>query len=190
MSDSNIKITQNSGGINVIGRNVRIDRMHGIQPELSPAPQKRKHAFDDKKIFIVHGHDGNDRYVLKDYLQNTLHYPEPIILSDTAGRGRTIIECFEDETEHVGLVFVLVTPDDLVNENSKRARQNVIFELGYFMGKLGRKSGRVIVLRKGDVDIPSDLGGILYISIDNGIAAAGEQIRKAIEAVGTAFLED
>ncbi len=79
---------------------------------------------------------------------------------------------------------------DFVNENSRRARQNVIFELGYCMGKLGRKSGRVIVLLKGDVDIPSDLGGILYINIDNGIAAAGEQIRKAIEAADTASPED
>ncbi len=190
MSGSDIRITQNGSGINAIGRNVRIDGVHSTQSQLPPAPQKKKCTFDDKKIFIVHGHDENERYVLKDYLQNTLNYPEPIILSDTAGRGRTIIECFEDETEHVGLVFVLATPDDFVNENSRRARQNVIFELGYCMGKLGRKSGRVIVLRKGDVDIPSDLGGILYINIDNGIAAAGEQIRKAIEAVATTSLED
>lgn len=190
MSTRNTNITQNGGGLNVAGTIVTIDRAHSRQPEPPPAPQKKKHTLDDKKIFIVHGHDGNERYVLKDYLQNTLHYPEPVILSDQAGCGRVIIESFEAEAEHAGLVFALVTPDDLVNETSKRARQNVIFELGYFMGKLGRKSGRVIVLRKGNVDIPSDLDGILYISIDNGIAAAGEQIRKAIEAIGTVSLED
>lgn len=190
MSDHNININQIGGGQNIVGSNVSINGVHSRQPEASSAPQKKKFVLNDKKIFIVHGHDGNERYVLKDYLQNTLHYPEPVILSDRAGCGRVIIESFEAEAEHAGLVFALVTPDDLVNETSKRARQNVIFELGYFMGKLGRKSGRVIVLRKGDVDIPSDLDGILYISIDNGIAAAGEQIRKAIEAVDTTSLED
>lgn len=190
MSASN-NIQKNVNGQNIIAEVVSIDNgAHSRQPKPFPAPQKKKSVLDDKKIFIVHGHDGNERYVLKDYLQNTLHYPEPVILSDKAGCGRVIIESFEAEAEHAGLVFALVTPDDLVNETSKRARQNVIFELGYFMGKLGRKSGRVIVLRKGDIDIPSDLDGILYISIDNGIAAAGEQIRKAIEAIGTASLED
>ena len=190
MSTRNINIEQIGDGLNVLGRKVTIGSPQSRQSETFPAPQKKKSVLDDKKIFIVHGHDGNERYVLKDYLQNTLHYPEPVILSDKAGCGRVIIESFEVEAEHVGLVFALVTPDDLVNETSKRARQNVIFELGYFMGKLGRKSGRVIVLRKGDVDIPSDLDGILYISIDNGIAAAGEQIRKAIEAIDTASMED
>ncbi len=198
MSSSDTRITQIVGdGTNIVGRDMTIEvgrvmtieRARSPLSQLPPAPQKKKCTFNDKKIFIVHGHDGNERYVLKNYLQNTLNYPEPIILSDTAGRGRTIIECFEDETEHVGLVFVLATPDDLVNDNSKRARQNVIFELGYCMGKLGRKSGRVIVLRKGDVDIPSDLEGILFIKIDNGIEAAGEQIRRAIEAA-TASLEN
>ncbi len=188
MSDSGTNIRQ-IGEMNVVGETVTINGAHSIRSQPPPAPQKKKRAFDDKRIFIVHGHDGNERYVLKDYLQNTLKYPEPVILSDTASRGRTIIECFEDETEHVGLVFVLATPDNSVNENSRKVRQNVIFELGYCMGKLGRKSGRVIVLQKGDVDIPSDLRGILYINIDNGIAAAGEQIRKAIEAA-EASLED
>ena len=70
-----------------------------------------------------------------------------------------------------------------MSDSSMRARQNVIFELGYFIGKLGRKSGRVILLLKGMVDIPSDLNGILYIHIDNGIQEAGEEIRKAIEAI-------
>lgn len=92
-------------------------------------------------------------------------------------------QIFEEETEGVGLVFVLLTPDDFVDDTSARARQNVIFELGYFIGKLGRKSGRVIVLQKGEVDIPSDLSGILYIHIDNGIKEAGEKIRKAIDAI-------
>lgn len=142
-----------------------------------------KPFLNNKKIFIVHGHDELSKYKLKDYLQNTLHYPESVILSEIASQGRTIIESFEEESENAGLVFVLLTPDDFTNDSHARARQNVIFELGYFIGKLGRKSGRIIALLKGKVDIPSDLNGILYIHIDDGIQAAGEKIRKAIEAI-------
>lgn len=134
------------------------------------------------KIFIVHGHDEKTKLELKDYLQNILHLPEPVILSDVSARGRTIMECFEEESEDAGIVFVLLTPDDFTDSHSARARQNVIFELGYFIGRLGRKSGRMIVLEKDEVEIPSDLNGILYIKIDNGIKAAGEDIRRAIDA--------
>lgn len=56
-----------------------------------------------------------------------------------------IIESFEEEAEGVGLVFILLTSDDFMDDTSVWARQNVIFELGYFIGKLGRKSGKVIV---------------------------------------------
>lgn len=136
-----------------------------------------------EKIFIVHGHDALARSELKNYLQNILKYPEPIILSEKILPGKTIIETFEEVAADVGVVFVLLTPDDFVENHPGRARQNVIFELGYFMGKFGRKSGRVIVLLKGDVDIPSDLLGVFYICIDQGIMAAGENIRRALRAV-------
>lgn len=130
-------------------------------------------------IFIVHGHDLLVRMELKNYLQNTLKLPEPIILEENMSTGLTIIENFEKYADKASLVFVLLTPDDFTSD-SVRARQNVIFELGYFMGKLGRKSGRIVILCKGDVEIPSDLSGILFIRIDNGILAAGEQIREVI----------
>lgn len=135
------------------------------------------------KIFIVHGHDKLSTYCLKNYLQNTLKYPEPTILSEVAGCGDTIIEAFEKEADKAGLIFVLLTPDDMLKSGEIYARQNVIFELGYFMGKYGRRSGRVILLLKGPVTLPSDLDGIKFISIDKGIEAAGEEIRRAINAV-------
>lgn len=117
------------------------------------------------------------------YLKNTLHYPEPVILSEIAGQGRIVIESFEEESENASLVFILLTPDDFTNDSHARVRQNVIFELSYFIGKLGRKSGRIIALLKGKVDIPSDLNDILYIHIGDGIQAAGKEIRRAIEAI-------
>ena len=134
------------------------------------------------KIFIVHGHDDSTKLELKNYIQNTLKLGEPIILAEKATAGLTIIEKFEKYASGCDLVFVLLTPDDVYG-TEKRARQNVILEMGYFLGKLGRKSGRVILLYKGNLDIPSDISGLIYIKIDSGIAAAGEEIRREISAI-------
>ena len=65
----------------------------------------------------------------------------------------------------------------------RRARQNVIFEMGYFLAMLGRKSGRIFLLHQGALELPSDLSGVIYIDITNGIESAGELIRKGIENV-------
>jgi len=133
------------------------------------------------KTFIVHGHDGEAKLCLKNYIQNTLKLEEPVILAEKASGGLTIIEKFEKYAEDCNLVFVLLTPDDKYTGDGKnRARQNVIFEMGYFLGKLGRKSGRIILLYKGTLELPNDISGVIYINIDNGIEAAGEQIRREL----------
>lgn len=134
------------------------------------------------KIFIVHGHDNKIKLELKNYIQNTLHLGEPIILSEQSSNGLTIIEKFEKYAMNSNLVFVLLTPDDIYGTEN-RSRQNVIFEMGYFLGKLGRKSGRVILLYKGELDVPNDISGLIYIKIDNGIEAAGEEIRREISGI-------
>ncbi len=140
--------------------------------------------------FIVHGHDEQSKYALKNYLQNTLGLPEPIILHEQPSLGRTIIEKLEAYAFRATLVFVLMTPDDRAasptdtNDDKRRARQNVIFELGYFLGLLGRKSGCVILLYKHPLELPSDITGIIYIDISGGIEAAGETLRKELHHVG------
>jgi len=133
--------------------------------------------------FIVHGHDEAPIVELKDYLQNTLKWPEPIILRDQPSLGKTIIEKFEEFSGRIDCVFVLLTPDDSgakysTDDERRRARQNVIFELGFFYAQMGRRTGRVIVLRKGPVEIPTDIQGIVWIDVSNGVKPAGEQIRK------------
>lgn len=139
--------------------------------------------------FIVHGQDEATKLEVKNYLQNTLELPEPIILHEQPNLGRTIIEKFEAYACQVSLVFILLTPDDRVadadqpDDAKHRARQNVIFELGYFLGSLGRDSGRVILLYKGPLELPSDLSGIVYIDISNGIVAAGEFLRRELAHV-------
>jgi CheY-like chemotaxis protein len=141
------------------------------------------------RAFIVHGHDDKTKLSVKNYLQNSLHLPEPMILHEQPNQGRTIIEKFEDLANTAELVFVLLTPDDLMADagapegERRRARQNVIFELGFFLGALGRRSGRVFLLYKGPLDLPSDLSGVVYMNIEHGIESIGEEIRRELQAL-------
>lgn len=140
----------------------------------------------DLKAFIVHGHDQHAVLDLKNFLQSRLKMPEPIVLHERASGTLTIIEKFEKYAADIDIAFILLTPDDFADPAVKkegRARQNVIFELGYFVGSFGRKSGRVILLTKTGVEIPNDLAGVVYIDITNGVVAAGEKIRTEIEAI-------
>jgi predicted nucleotide-binding protein len=124
------------------------------------------------QIFVVHGHDEG----MKQEVARTLEKLDlkPIILHEQPNQGRTIIEKFESCSENISFAIVLISPDDLVYKKDKspesamyRARQNVILELGYFMGKLGRKN--VIALHRSETnfEFPSDILGVLYIPFDS-----------------------
>ncbi len=91
------------------------------------------------RAFIVHGHDEVILLQLKNFLQNTLHWQEPVILREQPNSGKTLIEKFEDFAGKVDCVLVLLTPDDVVGGDQKdhrRSRQNVIFELVFSMPNL------------------------------------------------------
>ena len=138
------------------------------------------------RSFIVHGHDEHLLLELKDYIQNTLGWPEPTILREQQDAGKTIIEKFEEEARRVDWVFVLLSPDEKsldlkTNDEKRRARQNVIFELGFFYGLMRRDKGRVMVLKKGQVELPSDIQGVIWVNVDNGIRASGEDIRREVD---------
>ncbi len=129
------------------------------------------------KVFIAHGRGDYNQTVARLIERVGL---EPIILQEEPGGGRTIIEKIETYSD-VGYAVVIMSPDDVGNlsttsEIQQRARQNVIFELGYFVGRLGR--GRVSLLYFAGVEIPSDYAGVEYISYDPAGAwrfkAAGE----------------
>lgn len=140
------------------------------------------------RAFIVHGHDETALLQLKNYLQNTLGWQEPVVLREQANCGRTLIEKFEDLAGQIDCVFVLLTPDDEADSKgmvgTRRSRQNVIFELGFFFAQLGRRSGRTIVLYKGPNELPSDIQGVVWIDIDKGVESAGEQIRREVAQLG------
>ena len=119
------------------------------------------------KIFVVHGHDEGARESVARFLER-LGF-EAIILHEQANRGRTIIEKVEANSD-VGFAVVLLTPDDegcvKGGTPEPRVRQNVLLELGYFIGRLKRE--RVCALRKGEVDIPSDFAGVVWEEMDAG----------------------
>jgi len=120
-----------------------------------------------KEVFIVHGH--NDLIKQKTARTITKLGLEPIILHEKADGGKTIIEKFEKNSSNIGFAIILLTNDDEGKSKSSnslkpRARQNVIFEMGYFIGKLGRE--RVFLLLENGVEKPGDLDGIVYTPID------------------------
>lgn len=134
---------------------------------------------------IVHGHDELTLFKLKDFLHNKLCFKEPIMLKQIPDGGHTIIEKFDHYSELIDLVFILLTTNDTLIDSTKRTRQNVILELGYFMGKLKRKSGKIIVLKKGDIELPSDLRSVIEIDISNGLEMCYQKIRDELSSVVT-----
>lgn len=120
------------------------------------------------KVFVIHGRDDGAKETVARFL--TKLGLEPVILHEQANLGRTIIEKFEYHAD-ARFAVALLTPDDAgslqgdKNNLKPRARQNVIFEFGYFIGKLDRK--RVCALVKGNVEKPSDYDGVLYIPLDD-----------------------
>jgi len=136
---------------------------------------------DNTKVFIVHGRDNEAK-------QETARFIErlglkAIILHELANKGQTIIEKIE-ENSNVGFAVVLYTPCDegkakTESELQSRARQNVVFEHGYIMAKIGRKN--VCALVKGKVEKPNDISGVVYIDMDSYGAWKNELVKEMKE---------
>lgn len=144
----------------------------------APTVSLESRSADKTKVFIVHGHDEGPRESVARFLEKM--GLEPIILHEQASRGMTIPEKLIAHGD-VGFAVVLLTADDLGRANGSsdelpRARQNVILELGYFVGRLGRD--KVCALLKGGVEIPSDFVGTVYIEWDSGTAWKVELARE------------
>ena len=137
------------------------------------------------RVFVIHGRDEAPRETVARFLEKL--GLEPVILHEQANRGRTIIEKFEDHAD-VAFAVVLLTPDDRGElrdgkpDLKPRARQNVILELGFFLGKLGRS--RVCPLVKGDVETPSDYDGVVYTKLDD---AGGWKMKLVRELKAAGF---
>lgn len=153
--------------------------------------QETKAKALSKKVFVVHGRDEVAKTSLEIFLREV--GLDPIVLHRQADEGLTIIEKFEKHSD-VSYAFILLTPDEigyLTAEDTKpdgerkkenRARPNVIFEFGFFVGKLGRS--KVCCLFTGDVALPSDVSGMIYKKFDKNIDEVAYSITKDLKASG------
>lgn len=150
----------------------------GFEADVAPADLERK-------VFVVHGHDGEAQQAVARFMER-LGF-EAIILHERANQGRTVIEKIEAEAG-VGFAIVLLTPDDegrvVGGELQPRARQNVMLELGYFLGRLGRN--RVCALKRGDLEIPSDFAGVVWEPMDDGNGWK-QSLGRELDAAGYAI---
>jgi predicted nucleotide-binding protein len=143
------------------------------------------------RVFVVHGHDEKSKAEVEGLL--TQWGLEPIVLHRQADQGLTIIEKFERHAD-VGYAVIMMTPDevaylarddamtDAIRKKEFRARPNVIFEFGYFVGRLGRN--RTCCLYTGNVALPSDLSGLLYKRFDASVNEVAPSIMMDLKAVG------
>ena len=161
------------------------------QANQKPQSSERK----SKKVFVVHGHDEIAKTNLEVFLREI--GLEPVVLHRQPDEGQTIIEKFEKHSD-VGYAFILLTPDEIayLSSDSKkdekdralefRARPNVIFEFGYFVGKLGRS--RVCCLYTGNVQLPSDVSGMIYKKFEKSIEEVAYGVIKDLKACGYAIV--
>ncbi len=138
-----------------------------LSEDKTTVSHKEKKQNNMTKIFIVHGHDGELRQSVTRLIEK--QGIEAIVLCEKANQGSTIIEKIEKYSD-VGGAVCLFTADDIgsvksATEQSSRARQNVVLETGYFMGKLGRD--HIAILADDKIEMPSDLSGVVYTNVSN-----------------------
>jgi predicted nucleotide-binding protein len=139
-----------------------------------------------RKVFIVHGRDNSAKQEVSRFIEKL--GLEAIILHEQASSGMTIIEKIEHYSNDADFALILYTACDHgrgaheSNKNPKnRARQNVVFEHGYLMAKLGREN--VCSLVKGDIETPNDISGVVYVPLDE-LGAWKQEVSKELKACG------
>ena len=133
-----------------------------------------------RSVFVVHGHNNELREAICGFLRKIGFVP--IVLHEQANQGRTIIEKFEVHAD-VGFAVIILSPDDVGGAKGEpqqpRARQNVILELGYFIGRLGR--AKVCAIKQGEMEIPTDILGVVWTPYD---ALWKTNLAKEMKAAG------
>jgi predicted nucleotide-binding protein len=148
-----------------------------------PAAETPTTTPSSSRVFVVHGHNHGAKEAVARFLEKL--DLEPIVLHEKPNAGRTVIEKFSDYAD-VHFAVVLLTADDEGRAVAsptvlkRRARQNVILELGYFLGRLGR--ARVCALYEAGVEIPSDYSGILFVELDSSDRWRFDLVRELLAA--------
>lgn len=154
----------------------------------NPIPPAATTVTSSAKIFIVHGHDREARDQLELILMRL--GLQPFILQNADGGSRTIIEALEQNIYgEAAFGIVLLTPDDYGYPKSgteadrqPRARQNAILEMGMVMASLSRS--RMVILKKGALEMPSDAAGILYIEFNDHVREIVPKLAQRLQAAG------
>lgn len=160
----------------------------GVVPVNLPAASSRSSAAERTKIFVVHGHDQVALEQLELVLRR-LHL-DPYILQNNDGQSRTLIEALEQQIyKEAAFGIVLLTPDDYGYPKSKtdadrqpRTRQNVILELGMVLASLGRD--RMVLLKKGALEIPTDVNGVIYLEFNEHVKEVAVKLATRMKGAG------
>lgn len=148
-----------------------------VKATTSQAPSRR-----NREVFVVYGHDLEARNELELLLRRL--DIKPLILSNLAINGKTIIEALIEYSD-TPFAIVLLTPDDEGHrrdhpgEKRHRARQNVVLELGMFLEKVGRSG--VAILHKGDMELPSDINGLVYIPFKEKVSEVKTKLASVLQ---------
>lgn len=144
----------------------------------------------NNNVFIIHGHDEINMLKLKNILADNLKL-NPVIMMAKPGMSRPLLTKFEDEASKCSFAFALFTPDDQViqkNDNERteysQARQNVVNETGWFIGRLGKE--RLVILLKNGTKIHTDYDGVSRIQFKDSIDEKFLAIQEELKAVGLA----
>jgi predicted nucleotide-binding protein len=143
-----------------------IDQIFEIRAN-SELEQPKQEAL--RRVFITHGRSDDWRKV-QAFIEKDVQLPT-IELAQEPNIGRTIIEKLEDNAARCDSVVIVMTGDDVANEDKRRVRENVMHEIGFFHGRYGRKS--VVLMHEEGVNIPTNLAGVVYIPFPKGSIEAG-----------------
>lgn len=153
-----------------------------------PAAKAGTGAAVPRNVFVVYGHDEKARNELEAMLRRWSL--EPLILDQLTSGGQTIIEKLESVRREASFAVVLATPDDEGHrrdhpgEKAYRARQNVVLELGMMLSVLGRSKVAVLLKTGANMERPSDIHGLIYISFKDDVKEAALTLAKEINAQG------
>jgi predicted nucleotide-binding protein len=157
----------------------------------SPDPVAANPSTQNKKVFVVHGHDDKAREQLELVVHKLGLFP--FVLQNSSGGGLTIVEALEKEIgprpEAARFGIVLMTPDDVgyskaagEKEAQPRARQNVVLETGMLISALGRPN--VAILKKGHLEVPSDAHGIIYLPFNDHVKEVVPKLAERLSQAG------
>ena len=168
------------GTVSFQGKNV--EQIMSILSETPALPMQ------NRKVFVVYGHDNNARTQLEAMLRRW--DLEPLILDQLISSGQTIIEKLEEYTQQVNFGIVLATPDDMgypKNDETKkqyRVRQNVVLELGMLLARVGRETVAILLSQSEEMEKPSDIDGLIYIPFKGNVEETKVSLAKEMNRNG------